>query len=489
MSNNDFTGKAWDGLLRGWLAHYFRNSTSHTVDHTERVEARQVGVHLWCQRASLWHRQLSDLGDILSEDEVSQPRKVRISMFLTPVSITNALPSHHDVQDPPVPLVTSALTSLPLHHPVRAFHVPARSARVHRAGYIRTRLSIRSAQVPESKNQVPKMTTLSVVQYNVLAEGLSNPAMATDAGFTSMSADQMTWKHRGALVLKKIKDADADVVCLQEVDHYYDSVEPAMRDAGYSGIYREDEWSPCRQNSGGKLKDGVAIFYRRSELELVGMHMPFTPRAEKVTIGGAYDAGKSLMARFRVLGTGPEITRGARYAEYVSATEEIIVCTSHFAAAKNEEGEARRQYQARNLRDEIIRFRDFSDDDIDEDSRAFSSIPVIFAGDLNAKPDEGTVRYLKEGSGVTGILDFFSTYEKHLGCEPNFTTWKKRMGSFKPGEAKMTIDYIFASVWCETVDVSALPTMQKIGDKALPCAEHPSDHLMLRAVIKLPSRG
>ena len=47
MSNNDFTRKARDDFLRGWLPHYFHNSTSRTVDHTERVEARLVGVHLW----------------------------------------------------------------------------------------------------------------------------------------------------------------------------------------------------------------------------------------------------------------------------------------------------------------------------------------------------------------------------------------------------------------------------------------------------------
>jgi nocturnin len=84
---------------------------------------------------------------------------------------------------------------------------------------------------------------------------------------------------------------------------------------------------------------------------------------------------------------------------------------------------------------------------------------------------------------------FVSTYETFLGHEPNFTTWKKRTGAFKPGEAKMTIDYIFVSNECETVDVAALPGVEEIGHKALPCPEYPSDHLMLRAVVRLPERG
>ena len=105
----------------------------------------------------------------------------------------------------------------------------------------------------------------------------------------------------------------------------------------------------------------------------------------------------------------------------------------------------------------------------------------MFAGDLNARPDEPAVRYLK-------TLEFRSAYERVLGSEPKFTTWKIRSGAFKPGEAKMCIDYVFASPRVEIVDVAALPSERDVGEKALPCAEHPSDHLMLRAVLTLPPR-
>ena len=329
------------------------------------------------------------------------------------------------------------------------------------------------------------MTTLSVVQYNVLAEGLSNPAMSPDAGFTSMPPEQMRWAHRGELVLERLIRADADVVCLQEVDHYYDSVEPAMRAAGYAGIYREDEWSPCRANTNGALKDGVALFYRRSKLELVGCHFPFTPRASKDPHSGGrdQDAGKCIMARFRVRGPDPEVTSGPRFAEYVNATESFIACTAHFAAAKTEAGETRRARQASALFRELKRFREFSSSAGGEASSDASlhDVPIVFAGDLNARPDEPAVRYLK-------TLEFRSAYERVLGSEPKFTTWKIRSGAFKPGEAKMCIDYVFASPRVEIVDVAALPSESDVGEKALPCAEYPSDHLMLRAVLTLPPR-
>ena len=327
------------------------------------------------------------------------------------------------------------------------------------------------------------MTTLSVVQYNVLAEGLSNPEMSLDAGFDSMPPERMRWAHRGALVLERLIEADADIVCLQEVDHYHDSVEPAMRAAGYAGLYREDEWSPCRANTNGALKDGVALFYRRSKLELVGCHFPFAPRESKDPSDARADAGKSVAARFRVRCADPEIASGPRFGEYVNATETFIACTAHFAAAKTEAGETRRARQASALFRELKRFREFSSSAGGEASSDASlhDVPIVFAGDLNARPDEPAVRYLK-------TLEFRSAYERVLGSEPKFTTWKIRSGAFKPGEAKMCIDYVFASPRVEIVDVAALPSESDVGEKALPCAEYPSDHLMLRAVLTLPPR-
>ena len=334
------------------------------------------------------------------------------------------------------------------------------------------------------------------MQYNVLAEGLSNPAMSPDAGFTSMPPEQMRWAHRGELVLDRLIRANADIVCLQEVDHYYDSVEPAMRAAGYAGLYREDEWSSCSKNTKGALKDGVALFYRRSKLELVASHIPFAPRARELNpkdederkSEARGDAGKCVLARFRVRRADAASLSGRAYAEYARAAESFIACTAHFAAAKTEEGETRRAAQASALWRELRRFRAFSGggdsfSEAEETRKSESSraIPIILAGDLNARPEERAVRYLKS----RGLV---SAYEKtsRSGSEPAFTTWKIRSGAFKPGEAKMCIDYVFASPRVSVLDVSELPSEREIGEKALPCAAHPSDHLMLRAELTLP---
>jgi nocturnin len=104
---------------------------------------------------------------------------------------------------------------------------------------------------------------------------------------------------------------------------------------GYGGCFKEDEWSPCRKLSDGTLRDGVAIFYKREKLELCGLHAPCTPRASKnVKEGGGEgrmeDAGKCLIARFRVL-PPREVTHGVRWAEHTCAMEAGLDTTFQFS--------------------------------------------------------------------------------------------------------------------------------------------------------------
>ena len=319
----------------------------------------------------------------------------------------------------------------------------------------------------------PNPTTLAVVQYNILADAL---CVDPDAGFTSLPPDQLEWSIRGPAIVAALLKAEADVMCVQEADHYHDTLAPALSAAGYAGCYREDEWSPCRKLGDGSLRDGVAIFYRREKLELLGSHVPCIPRRSKevdaAADGTMQDAGKCLMARFRVVGT----------------MEEVVVATVHLDSKKTEAGVAKRHRQATRCARAIQAFREFS-------CVNPSAAMVIVAGDLNAQPHEPAVGVFKhppaptcEGDSSSGLPKMVSAYEAASSstppAEPPFTTWKIRSGPFKPGEAKMTIDYIFVSEACDVVDVAPLDDEAAIGAKGLPCEAHPSDHLMLRATVR-----
>ena len=360
-------------------------------------------------------------------------------------------------------------------------------------------------------------TLLTVVQYNTLADALCT---GDDAGFTSLPPQQLSWAARGDGLVRAVLASDADVVCLQEVDHYHDTFFPRLAARGYAGCFKEDEWSPCRKLSDGSLRDGVAIFYKREKLELCGMHAPCTPRASKdVDVDGGgqsmEDAGKCLIARFRVL-PPRKMTHGERWAQHTCAMEEVVVATVHLDSKKNQQGLVKRTRQAARCARAVREFRDFSCSNP-------ASAAVIVAGDLNAVPHEPAVKIFKGGGGAvrgggsgggesfqreetqasslaaaaaaaaapaasssSSPLSMFSAYERCLGAEPPFTTWKIRTGEYKPGEAKMTIDYIFVSEGCEVDEVGGLDDEAAIGPKGLPCATHPSDHLLLRASVRLP---
>jgi len=326
-----------------------------------------------------------------------------------------------------------------------------------------------------------------VVQFNTLAEALSNPAMNPTAGFTSLPPEDMAWPRRGEALVAHVAATNADVICLQEVDHFADTFLPALTQLGYGACYREDEWSPCRKMSNDALRDGVCIFYKHDRLELCGFNVPFTPRECKDV--RAKDAGKSLVARFRVRpspsrkvsettsaqATGSSDGSVPTSTPSVNAMEELLVVTAHLDSKKDETGVARRLEQAKMLIAEAVRFRDLACSNP-------TATPIVFCGDLNAQHDEPAVKWLKAEERAPR---FFSAYERSDGAEPGLTTWKIRSGAFKPGEAKMCIDYVFATEGCEVTRVGSLVGEAEIGPKALPCVGHPSDHLLLSATIKL----
>jgi CCR4-NOT transcription complex subunit 6 len=65
-------------------------------------------------------------------------------------------------------------------------------------------------------------------------------------------------------LLKELKDASSDVLCLQEVqaDHYESQLKGLLSEAGFDGLYKQK----TREAMGmaGKV-DGCAVFWRRSK--------------------------------------------------------------------------------------------------------------------------------------------------------------------------------------------------------------------------------
>ena len=203
------------------------------------------------------------------------------------------------------------------------------------------------------------MSTITVAQFNTLAEALSNPAMCPDSGSRPSPRRRCLGPRAAAALVAHVQAADADVVCLQEVDHYRDTFYPRLRELGYEGMLPRGRVEPVPTHVVGALRDGVAIFYRAEKLELCGSHVPFVPRERKDIDDPDRDAGKCLIARFRLLAPR-ELTHSERFGEYVNATEELVVACVHLDSKKDEKGCAKRHLQAKAAACEATRFRAFS---------------------------------------------------------------------------------------------------------------------------------
>jgi CCR4-NOT transcription complex subunit 6 len=107
---------------------------------------------------------------------------------------------------------------------------------------------------------------LRLLSYNCLAEIYANSDL-----YSYCPDWALAWNYRRRNLLREILSLEADVVCLQEVqaDHFEEHFNPAMRRAGFEGIYK----AKMRESMGRKGKvDGCATFYRRDRFRLLEKH-------------------------------------------------------------------------------------------------------------------------------------------------------------------------------------------------------------------------
>ena len=82
---------------------------------------------------------------------------------------------------------------------------------------------------PAPPQQTAGSLPLRVLQFNVLADGLSG--LRRDFGaFSRLSGagEEVGWGRRRELLLSEVLQYDPDIVCLQEVDHCESAINPIL---------------------------------------------------------------------------------------------------------------------------------------------------------------------------------------------------------------------------------------------------------------------
>jgi len=255
----------------------------------------------------------------------------------------------------------------------------------------------------------PARPHLRVLQWNVLSDQLA-------VNFPRVAESVLDWPYRERLILAELTRADADVLCLEEVDHFHD-LQAALSPLGYCGIYEQKEdWH----------RDGTAIFYRENRLVL----------EEKE--GGTFDVRRQkyllVKLRHRVLNCS------------------FIVVATHLKSYAHHEGTRLLQVQ------QILGHL-----------RRYEALPVVLAGDMNTKPQKDVYNLIKS-------VGFQSAYWNALrpSAEPEFTCLAYRESDV----LRLTLDYVWVKGW-QPCAVMTLPSEEDIGKTGLPCSKYPSDHLAL----------
>merc|ERR1740139_681154 len=123
-------------------------------------------------------------------------------------------------------------------------------------------------------------TTFTVMQFNLLAEGLSSGPDATPpfaamkrsdyGGFDSVVRRErvFAWDTRKLRLLEEILRYAPDVLTVQECDHFDDLLLPALRLAGYDGVFAPKRSAPGLEF--GYYSDGTAVFWRTEVFARLG---------------------------------------------------------------------------------------------------------------------------------------------------------------------------------------------------------------------------
>ncbi|KAM4594201.1 nocturnin-like isoform 1-T1 [Fundulus diaphanus] len=280
---------------------------------------------------------------------------------------------------------------------------------------------------------------IRVMQWNILAQALG---VGVD-NFVRCPLEALSWSRRKNLILEEILAYRPHVLCLQEVDHYYDTFQPVLANLGYSSHFCPKPWSPCLDVEGNSGPDGCALFFDGSRFELLDSA---SVRLSALMIPTNQVA---VVTTLRCRHTG----------------RHLCVAATHLKARSG--WEWLRSAQGSDLLWHLQNL-------VQELGGANGKVPLLICGDFNAVSSEEVYRRF-----ATSPLGLDSAYKKlsHDGAsEPEYTTWKIR----GTGECRSTLDYIWYTKDTLRVDaVLDMPDEEQIGPDRLPSYSYPSDHLSL----------
>jgi CCR4-NOT transcription complex subunit 6 len=104
--------------------------------------------------------------------------------------------------------------------------------------------------------------TITALSYNILCDKYCT---TSQYGYTPSGA--LAWEARREVILAELRERDADIACLQEIDQesFNDYFRGALAHNDYKGVFFPKTRARTMAEREAKLVDGCAIFYKHSK--------------------------------------------------------------------------------------------------------------------------------------------------------------------------------------------------------------------------------
>ncbi|GAB4860961.1 hypothetical protein Ancab_036121 [Ancistrocladus abbreviatus] len=184
-----------------------------------------------------------------------------------------------------------------------------------------------------------------IVSYNILGD--RNASKHKDL-YRNVPPLYMKWSHRKSVVCEEILGWSPDLICLQEVDRFYDLLS-IMQKAGYIGLYKRRT---------GDNVDGCAVFWKADKLHLLG--------------------GESI--EFKRHGLRDNVAQLSVF-EMIKTKRRFVVGNIHVLYNPSRGDVKLGQVRMLSSRAHIL-------------SKTWGNLPVVLAGDFNSTPESAIYRFL-----------------------------------------------------------------------------------------------
>ena len=365
----------------------------------------------------------------------------------------------------------------------------------------------------------PALEVLSVLSYNILCD-----KYATKSHYGYTPSDVLSWDFRREVILSELKDHDADIVCLQEVDREsfdeYFRRELAVND--YRGVFWPKTRAKTMAEKDAKLVDGCATFFKGTKYVCLDkVLIDFANTAiNRPDMKGEHDTFNRVMPRDHVAVvtflenkmTGTRMIVGNAHIFWDPAFEDVkVVQVAILLEQISKQAEKWAKYppctdKAASRHSEVDGKRnpDSADKPATEPSPSleYSSgpeIPLIICGDFNAATGSGVYDLITRGSLPGNHPDLGNRGYGSLTREGMAHPFKLRSAYSTTAELSFTnytpsfigvIDYIWYSS-------NALQVRNLLGSvdedylrkvPGFPNHHFPSDHLALKAEFSVKQR-